>query len=74
MDALEKSVLYSKVGFFLQQHREQFYVEEELLKKLKKKIPASIVYFDTQRKKGKLIKEWNLVVSEIVVERGWEEF
>ncbi len=74
LDALEKSVLYSKVGFFLQQHREQFYVEEELLKKLKKKIPASIVYFDTQRKKGKLIKEWNLVVSEIVVERGWEEF
>lgn len=74
LDALEKSVLYAKVGFFLQQHKEQFYVEKELLKKLKKKKPVSIVYFDSQRNKGKLIKEWNLVVPEIIIKRGWEEF
>lgn len=74
LESLEKSILYAKVGFFLQQHREQFYVEEELLRKLKKKKPAAIVYFGSQREKGRLIKEWNLVVPEIVVERGWEEF
>lgn len=74
LDALKKSVLYAKVGFFLQQHREQFYVEEDLLIKLKKNIPASPVYFTPERKKGRFIKEWNLVVPEIVIKRGWEEF
>lgn len=74
LDMLNKRVLYAKVGFFLQQHKEQFYVEEELLKKLKEKMPASIVYFDSKRKKGKLIKEWNLIIPEIIIKRGWEEF
>jgi len=73
LDMLNKKVLYAKVGFFLQQYKEQFYVEEELLKKLKEKKPASTVYFDSKRKKGKLIKEWNLIVPEIVIKRGWEE-
>ena len=71
---LNKKVLYAKVGFFLQQHKDQFYAEEELFKKLKEKKPASTVYFDSERKKGKLIKEWNLIVPEIVIKRGWEEF
>jgi len=74
LDVLGKAVLYAKVGFFLQQHRQQFYVEEECLEKLKNKKPSSIVYFTPQRKKGRLIKEWNLVVPEIVIEKGWEEF
>jgi len=74
LGVLNKRVLYAKVGFFLQQHKDQFYVEEELLKKLKEKKPASTVYFDSKRKKGKLIKEWNLIVPEIVIKRGWEEF
>ncbi|MFH1453339.1 MAG: hypothetical protein ABIH00_05100 [Armatimonadota bacterium] len=74
LDALGKSKLYAKVGFFLEQHREQFYVEEDLLKKLRKNKPTSIVYFDSQRKSGKLIENWNLVVPEIIIEKGWEEF
>jgi predicted transcriptional regulator of viral defense system len=74
LDALEKNILYAKVGFFLQQHREQFYVEEALLKELKKKIPNSAVYFDSKRRKGKLVKEWNLVVPDIIIKRKWEEF
>lgn len=74
LDALEKNILYAKVGFFLQQHREQFYVEDVLLRELKKKAPISVVYFDSKRKKGKLVKEWNLVVPDIIIKRGWEEF
>ena len=73
LDALEKSILYAKVGFFLQQHREQFYVENDILKRLKKKLPASVVYFDSQRKKGKFVKEWNLIVPDIIIKKGWEE-
>lgn len=74
LDMLNKRVLYAKVGFFLQQHKEQFYVEEELLKTLQEKKPASVIYFDSKRKKGKLIKEWNLIIPEIIIKRGWEEF
>ena len=74
LEALGKKMLYAKAGFFLKQHREQFYVEESLLQKLRKRIPNSVIYFDSQRKKGKLIKEWNLVIPDIIRERAWEEF
>ncbi|MGA1841645.1 MAG: type IV toxin-antitoxin system AbiEi family antitoxin domain-containing protein [bacterium] len=74
LDALGKNILYAKTGVFLQQHREQFFVEEELLKELKKRAPVSAVYFDSERKKGKLVKEWNLMVPDIIIKRGWEEF
>ena len=74
LDRFEKKVLYAKVGFFLQQHRDQFYVDDNILNDLKKHITSSIVYFDHNRRSGKLIKEWNLVVPEIIIDRGWEEF
>lgn len=74
LDAIRKGVLYARVGFFLQQHKKHFFVEDSLLRRIKKNIPSSIVYFDPQRKKGKLVKEWNLVVPEVVIRKGWEEF
>ncbi len=72
--ARNRKVLFSKVGFFLEQHREQFYVEEKFLDKLHKEQQSSVVYFDSKRKKGKLVKTWNLVVPENVIEKDWEEF
>lgn len=74
LHAREKKVLFARVGFFLEQHREQFYVEESLLNKLHKEQQSSVVYFDTKRRKGKLVKSWNLVVPEKVIRREWEEF
>lgn len=74
LDVLEKPVLYAKVGFFLEQHRKQFFVENNLLQLIKNKIPSSIVYFDSKRKTGQLVKDWNLIVPEIVLKKGWEEF
>lgn len=72
--AREKKVLFARVGFFLEQHKEQFYVEERLLNKLHKEQQSSVVYFDSKRRKGKLVKSWNLVVPEKVIRREWEEF
>jgi len=72
--ARDKKVLFTRVGFFLEQHKEQFYVEKEFLDKLHKEQQSSIVYFDSKRKKGKLVKAWNLVVPEYVIEKEWEEF
>lgn len=74
LDALGKGILYAKVGFFLEQHRDKFFVEKNLLEKLRNKKSYSTVYFDSRRKKGKLVKEWNLIVPEIIIKRSWEEF
>lgn len=74
LDAREKKALFARVGFFLEQHKEQFFVEETLLDKLQKEKPSSVVYFDSKRDKGKLIKSWNLIVPEKVIRKEWEEF
>ncbi|MFW6135103.1 MAG: type IV toxin-antitoxin system AbiEi family antitoxin domain-containing protein [Elusimicrobiota bacterium] len=74
MKVLGSRVSYARVGYFLDQNREKFFVEEEILKKMEEKIPASVVYFDPKRKQGNLIKRWNLIVPEDVIEKKWEEF
>ncbi len=55
LKSLGKKVLYAKVSFFLEQHKEKFFVEDKLLNKLLKNKPDSIIYFDSMRRKGKLI-------------------
>lgn len=72
--ARSKKILFAKVGFFLEQHKKQFYVEQNFLDKLHKEQPSSVVYFNPKRKEGKLVKSWNLVVPENVIKKGWEEF
>lgn len=74
MEILGSRVSYARVGYFIEQHREKLFAEETILQKIEANIPSSVVYFDPKRKKGKLIKKWNLVVPEDVIERKWEEF
>lgn len=66
--------LHATVGFFLEQHREEFHVEESLLQVLEKNKPLAPVYWDRSKKGGTYVKRWNLVVPKAVVERSWEEF
>ncbi len=73
--ALFKSkVLYSRVGFFLEQHQKQFFVDDYILKQIMENIPSSVVYFNNKRKNGKLVKRWNLIVPKTVIEKRWKEF
>ncbi len=74
MKILGSRVSYARVGYFLEQHREKFFAEEKILQRLEENIPSSAVYFDPGRKEGKLIKKWNLVVPQEVIEKKWEEF
>lgn len=69
-----KRVLYAKIGFFLEQHREAFFVEEDFLNYLEKKVPKQPLYLEGRSKKGRLLKRWNLIVPEKVLKRSWEEF
>lgn len=68
-----KRALFAKVGFFLEQHRELFFVEEDLLRYLEKQSPKQPFYLEGRSKKGRLVKRWNLIVSEKVLNRSWEE-
>lgn len=64
----------AKVGFFLEQHREPFMVEDRHLKALHDLRPRQAHYLDrSKRTPGRRVSEWNLVVPGEVLERAWGE-
>jgi predicted transcriptional regulator of viral defense system len=64
----------AKVGFFLEQHRESLMVEDTHLKPLHDHRPRQPHYLDiSNRKSGKLVVDWNLVVPVTLLERTWGE-
>ena len=69
----EQKNLYSRVGFFLEQYREDLHVEETLLRKLEQNVPVQTLYWTQERKGGVLMKRWNLIVPESVRDRIWED-
>jgi predicted transcriptional regulator of viral defense system len=71
---LDNSTTIAKLGFFLEQHQENFNVKEEQLIRLEKNIPSGYHYLNRhKRESGKFIKRWHLVVPEYIINRGWEE-
>lgn len=67
------AITAARVGFFLEKHRERLMVEDKYLEVLQKMAPAQPRYLDSSRKSGKLVRRWNLVIPENVLNRGWEE-
>ena len=64
----------AKVGFFLDQHRESLMVEDVHLKALLDFRPRQPHYLErAKRKAGRLVKAWNLVVPEEILNRSWGE-
>jgi predicted transcriptional regulator of viral defense system len=63
----------ARVGFFLEQHREEWMVEEKHLAELLRHAPSQPRYLDSHRKSGKLVSRWNLVVPGYVLDRRWDE-
>jgi predicted transcriptional regulator of viral defense system len=71
---LGNATTISKVGFFLEQHREALMVEEEQLEALRILRPQQPHYMDrSDRSSGTLVSRWNLVIPEEVIKRSWEE-
>lgn len=71
---LENSTTAAKVGFFLDQHRENLFVKNDHLKLLQEHRPAKPHYMKrSNRKGGRLIKDWSLVVPVEILGRSWEE-
>jgi predicted transcriptional regulator of viral defense system len=64
----------AKVGFFLEQHRESLMVEDDHLQPLRDRRPRQPHYLESSnRKSGKLVGDWNLIVPAALYERTWGE-
>ena len=71
---LGHALTIARVGFFLEQHHQSLMTEERHLAALQVHIPKQRQYFQSgQRKGGKLVHRWNLIVPKDVLERSWEE-
>ena len=70
---LSSATTTARVGFFLEQHREELFVQEHHLDKLQRHAPRRPSYIDRKREPGRLVKRWNLIVPERVINRTWAE-
>lgn len=64
----------SKVGFYLEQHRAELNVNDSQLDGLRALRPRQPHYLDRMnRRGGQLLKAWNLVVPDSVLNRSWAD-
>jgi len=66
-------VTAARVGFFLEEHREALMAEDRHLEKLRARAPSEPRYLDAERRPGRLVSPWNLIVPKAVLDRQWEE-
>lgn len=71
--AMGSALTVARVGFFLEQHREVFFVEDRHLVKLEARRPRQARYIDPSREPGRLVPRWRLIVPERVLHRTWNE-
>ena len=62
-----------RVDFVLEQQGDPWMVEDKHLSALAKHAPKQARYLDGRREPGRLVKPWNLIVPERVLEHRWEE-
>jgi predicted transcriptional regulator of viral defense system len=71
---LENATTTAKVGFFLEQHKEELMVEDKHLAPLRSLRPKQPHYFTRGKKKsGHWVKDWNLVIPDEILNRSWAE-
>ena len=70
---LGSALTVARVGFFLEQHRDDLMVEDRHLDALRARAPSQPLYIDSRRRPGKFVRGWNLVVPASVLGRMWEE-
>jgi len=64
----------AKVGFFLDQHRDELMVPENYLNELRQLRPKQPHYLERKRnKKSSWVAAWNLMVPDEIIDRRWDE-
>jgi len=71
---LANATTIAKVGFFLEQHGEQFAVGNGVLERLRTRVPRGLHYADRGRASaGRLVEQWHLIMPVTVLDKDWEE-
>jgi len=70
---LGSALTAARVGYFLEQQRERWMVEDAPLARLAKLAPSQPRYMGAKSVTGKLVPRWNLIVPHEVLERRWED-
>ena len=69
---LENATTAAKVGFFLEQHKEELIVGDDDLKPLRELRPRQPHYLlRGKRRAGRWVKEWNLMVPDEILNQSW---
>ena len=71
--ALGRAITVARVGLFLDQHSDALMVEPRRLERLREHVPKQPRYLDASREPGRLVRPWNLIVPERILERRWTE-
>ncbi len=64
LEAYGEKVLWAAVGWFLERHREQFFISDADLAKVEDHLPKSTQYLRRSPRAGRLVRRWRLVVPE----------
>ncbi|MEI6449835.1 MAG: type IV toxin-antitoxin system AbiEi family antitoxin [Actinomycetes bacterium] len=70
---LGSAITVARVGYFLEQHRDELLIDSEQLAELRRHAPRQPRYLDSTRTSGRFARGWNLVVPDDVAQRRWEE-
>ena len=70
---LDNATTAAKVGFFLEQHKEALMVDDKYFNQLKALVPKQPHYFNTKEKSGRLMKGWNIIVPQYILDKTWQE-
>jgi predicted transcriptional regulator of viral defense system len=70
---LRSALTVARVGYFLEQHRDELLIDDDQLAELRRLAPRQPRYLDSTHTSGRLVRGWNLVVPDEVAQRRWEE-
>ena len=70
---LDNATTAAKVGFFLEQRKEALMVDDKYLNQLKALVPKQPHYFKAKEKSGRLMKGWNIIVPQYILDKTWQD-
>jgi hypothetical protein len=71
--AIGSALTASRVGFYLEQHRDALMLEDRHFKLFEKLASLQPRYLDGRRQPGKLAGRWNLIVPDYILNKRWED-
>lgn len=68
LEAFGQKLLWAATGWFLETYSATFFVNEDDLARIEKHIPKAPLYFARHERGGALLRRWNLIVPDALVE------